>query len=71
MVLKTFNVQEDTYGKFSQFCKEMGLSMSKQVQRFMERFVEEEPVARKDYLKKLEKLRKGKFIKVSNFEERY
>ena len=32
MVLKTFNVQEVVYGKFSHFCKEHGISMSKQVE---------------------------------------
>ncbi|MFH1505912.1 MAG: hypothetical protein ABIE94_02890 [archaeon] len=71
MVLKTFNVQEDTYAKFSGFCKENGISMSKQVDFFMESFVEEEPEARKEYLEKLDRIRKGKFIRVDNFAKRY
>jgi len=71
MAIKTFNVQQDTYEKFSGFCKEHGISMSKQVDMFMENFLEEEPVARKEYLKKLNRIRKGKFIRVDNFAKRY
>ncbi len=71
MVLKTFNVSEDVYARFSGFCKEQGISMSKQVELFMRSFLEEEPKAKDEYLKKLEKIRKGKFIRVNNFAERY
>tara|TARA_Y100000310_G_C20241697_1_gene604969 strand:+ start:262 stop:384 length:123 start_codon:yes stop_codon:yes gene_type:complete len=31
----------------------------------------EEPEAKKEYLEKLERVRKGKFIHVRNFSERY
>ena len=71
MVLKTFNVQEGVYKKFSHFCKEHGVSMSKQVEFFMESIIAEDPEAKKEYLEKLERIRKGKFIKVQNFAERY
>ena len=71
MVLKTFNIEEETYNKYSNQCKEFGMSMSKQVTMFMKTQVEEEPEVRKEYLKKLEKIRKGKFIRVKNFAERY
>ncbi len=71
MVLKTFNIQEDVYKKFSKFCKEHGLSMSKQIELFMRSFLEEEPKARKEYLEKLERIRKGGFIRVKSFSERY
>lgn len=71
MVLKTFNVQEAVYNKFSQFCKEYGISMSKQIELFMRSFLEEEPEAKKEYLQKLERIRKGKFIRVKNFAEKY
>ncbi|MAG19966.1 hypothetical protein CL618_00865 [archaeon] len=74
MVLKTFNVQEDTYKEFSGFCKELGISMSKQIERFMESFITEEPVAKKEYLEKLNKIRKQKTIHVGsigNFKKRY
>ena len=71
MVLKTFNVQEEVYSKFSSFCKEHGVSMSKQVEMFMESIIEEEPEARKEYLEKLNRIRKGRFIRVSSFSERY
>ncbi|HIH13774.1 MAG TPA: hypothetical protein HA224_00795 [Nanoarchaeota archaeon] len=71
MVLKTFNVQEAVYEQFSRFCKSRGMSMSKQVEMFMESLVEEEPEAKKEYLEKLERIRKGKFIKVVSFAERY
>ena len=64
MVIKTFNVSEDIYVKFSEYCKELGLSMSKQVDMFMRSQVEDEPEVRKEYLEKLEKIRKGKFVKV-------
>ena len=71
MVLKTFNVDEGIHAKFSQFCKEHWISMSRQVQLFMESQVEDEPEAKKEYLEKLERIRKGRFIKVKSFAERY
>ncbi len=67
MVLKTFNVQEEIYKKFSHYCKGYGISMSKQIELFMELFVAEEPEAKKEYLEKLERIRKGRFIRVDNF----
>ncbi|MBN2458844.1 hypothetical protein JXB28_01040 [Candidatus Woesearchaeota archaeon] len=66
MALKTFNVEEAVYSKFSKFCKENGISMSKQVELFMRSYMAEEPQVRREYLDKLEKIRKGKFIKVSS-----
>jgi len=69
MVLKTFNLNEETYRKFSEFCKEHGISMSKQVNIFIDSQMEEEPEVRKSYLKKLEKIRKGKFIRVNDLDE--
>lgn len=69
MVLKTFNVQAEVYDKFSRCCKSVGMSMSKQIELFMERFIEEEPVARKEYLEKLEKIRRGKFTRVGTIED--
>ena len=71
MVIKSFNVQEDIYDKFSRFCNERGLSMSKQVSMFMQSIIEVEPEARKEYLDKLEEIRKGSFIKVKSFAKRY
>ena len=71
MVLKTFNVEEDTYFKFSALCKEHGISMSRQIQMFMESIVSKEPEAKKEYLEKLDNIRKGKFIHVADFSERY
>lgn len=71
MVLKTFNVQEETYKIFSRFCKEHGISMSKQIELFMRSIIEEEPEVKQEYLKKLKRIRKGKFIHVKNFTERY
>ena len=71
MVLKTFNVQEDVYNKFSRFCKELGISMSKQIEFFMESFIEKEPKAKKEYLEKLEKIRKGKFIKIKSIADEF
>ena len=71
MVLKTFNVQEMVYSKFSRFCKENGISMSKQVEIFMRSMVEEDPKVKKEYLERLERIRKGKFIKINSFADRY
>ncbi len=71
MVLKTFNLQEEAYRKFSNFCKEHGMSMSKQIEMFIESMMEEDPEAKEEYLKKLERIRKGKFIRIESFAERY
>lgn len=69
MVIKTFNVSEDTYNKFSNFCKENGISMSKQIDFFMKSIVEKEPKVKKEYLDKLEKIRKGTFLKIGSLED--
>ncbi|MEK6920614.1 MAG: hypothetical protein AABX82_01925 [Nanoarchaeota archaeon] len=71
MALKTFSVEEAVYKKFSEFCKGHGVSMSKQVELFMQSIVEEDPKAKQEYLEKLERIRNGRFIRVSNFAERY
>ncbi|MBI2664592.1 hypothetical protein HYX10_04600 [Candidatus Woesearchaeota archaeon] len=71
MALKTFNVQEEVYKKFSDFCKGHGVSMSKQVEMFMESMLEEKAEAKQEYLEKLERIRKGKFIRIKSFTDRY
>lgn len=71
MALKTFNIDQGVYARFSGFCRENGISMSKQVEIFMAAQVEDEPTARAEYLKKLDRLRKGKFITVNSFAKRY
>jgi len=45
--------------------------MSKQIEMFMESMVEEEPEAKREYLEKLNRIRKGNSVSVSNFAERY
>ncbi|MBM3247696.1 hypothetical protein FJZ17_04120 [Candidatus Pacearchaeota archaeon] len=69
MVLKTFNLEEETYDKFSEFCKANGISMSKQINIFINAQIAEEPKVREEYLKKLEIIRKGKFTKIGNIED--
>ncbi|MDP4012440.1 MAG: hypothetical protein Q8R00_02435 [Candidatus Nanoarchaeia archaeon] len=70
MVLKTFNVEEEVYAKFSKFCKEHGISMSKQVEIFMKSQMEDEDLeVRPEYLKKLERIRKGKYHKFNTVAE--
>ena len=71
MVLKTFNLDEEVYKKFADFCKEHGLSMSKQINIFIETQIEEDPEVKESYLRKLQKISKGKFIKVDDFSKRY
>jgi len=69
VVLKTFNVGDEAYRKFSLFCKENGLSMSRQIDIFINAQVEETPKVREEYLRKLEIISKGKFISVGTFED--
>jgi len=69
MVLKTFNLEEDVYKKFSDFCKANGISMSKQINIFINAQVAEEPKVREEYLRKLDLIRKGRFIKYSSVDE--
>lgn len=61
MAIKTFNVDEETYNKFSEYCKSSGISMSKQINNFMKTMTEDEPKVRQEYLEKLERIRKGKY----------
>ena len=69
MVIKTFNVDERKYKLFAEYCKANGLSMSKQVEFFISAQIAEDPKVRKEYLDKLERIRKGNFIKIGNFED--
>ncbi len=39
MTLKTFNLNEEIYNKYSGHCKKHGISMSKQVEKFIAREV--------------------------------
>jgi len=69
MVIKTFNLEEDVYRKFSDFCKENGLSMSKQINIFIKAQIEIEPKVREKYLQKLDTIRKGRFIKIGSIDD--
>ena len=71
MVIKTFNLTQDVYEKFLQFCKTNGISMSKQIEMFMKSRVEEKEEVREEYLQKLEDIRRGKFIRVDDFAKQY
>ena len=71
MVIKTFNIEESVYEKFLRFCKDNGISMSKQIEMFMKSRVDDKEEVREEYLQKLEEIRRGKFIRVDNFAERY
>ncbi len=35
MAIKTFNVDEEVYKQFSEYCKKQGISMSKRVEHFL------------------------------------
>ena len=71
MALKTFNIDEEAYKKFSGFCKENGISMSKQIEMFIQSQMAENQKVREEYLMKLETIRKGRFVKVNDFKKRY
>jgi len=71
MALKTFNISQAIYEKYSSFCKRFGISMSKQIELFMASQVEKNREVRAEYLERLERIRKGKFISVKSFSERY
>jgi len=69
MVLKTFNLDNETYSKFSEYCKKRGLSMSKQVDIFIKLQLADKEEVRKEYLNELDKIRKGSFIKVEDIDD--
>ncbi|MCF7872001.1 hypothetical protein K9L97_03110 [Candidatus Woesearchaeota archaeon] len=71
MAIKTFNVDEETYRKFSEYCKSSGISMSKQINNFMKTMTEDEREVREEYLERLERIRKGKYIKVKDLEKHF
>ena len=74
MVLKTFSVQEVVYNQFHEFCKSRGMSMSKQIEIFMESMIERDPKTKEEYLERLDKIRKQKSIQIgtlNDLKERY
>lgn len=40
MALKTFNIDAEVYEKFSQECREKGMSMSKKIENFIKKELE-------------------------------
>ncbi|HRZ85595.1 MAG TPA: hypothetical protein P5277_02335 [Candidatus Paceibacterota bacterium] len=71
MVLKTFNLDEEVYRKFSEFCRSNGISMSKQIEMFIQSQMSDDPKVREEYLMKLDLIRKGRFVKVDDFKKKY
>lgn len=74
MVLKTFNLDDETYRKFSEFCRQNGISMSKQIDIFIKSQLEVKPKVREEYLRKLDRIRQGRFISIGgidDFKKRY
>ena len=41
MALKTFNLDEEIYKQYSKHCKENGISMSKRIENFISREIDE------------------------------
>jgi hypothetical protein len=66
MVLKTFNIEEEVYEKFAKYCKENGISMSKQITLFIKSQIESEKEVRDGHMKKLEAVHRNNFIKPEN-----
>ena len=74
MVLRSFNVNEEAYKVYSKRCKELGISMSKQIDNFIKAQVEDEPEPKKEYMERLETIRKQKTIHIGtakDFKKRY
>ena len=66
MALKTFNVDSEIHKKFSTYCKDHGISMSKQIETFMRAQIEENPELKKEHKDKLERMEKVAEKKQSN-----
>ena len=48
MAIKTFNIDEQTYAKFLAFCRDKGVSMSKQLEMFMKIQIKEKKFLMKE-----------------------
>ncbi len=75
MVLKTFNLNEDAYKEFSEFCKKHGISMSKQINIFIQSQIEDKPKIKNEYLNRLNRISKERhsktFSSMKDFEEHF
>ena len=69
MAIKTFNIDKEVHKRFSGYCKEHGMSRSKQVELFMRCQVAKDDDERNTCLNKLEKLRKGGHVKIEDFAD--
>ena len=58
MALKTFNLNEEIYKEFSDYCKKEGISMSKKIENFIREEIEQ--------LKSGGKLKVKRFVKEIN-----
>ncbi len=64
MVLKTFNLNEEIYKKFSEYCKKQGISMSKKVENFIRAELERLKIGINiiEKAEKVEKIETGKKV---------
>lgn len=69
MSIKSFNVEDDTYKRFSEYCKDSGISMSKQIEFFMKSVIEDEPEVKQEYIDKINRIRKQKSIHIGGLED--
>ena len=69
MTIKTFNLDDKVYKKYSKFCKENGINMSKQIEFFICSQLAENAKTRNKYLDKIKAVRKGKFTDENFIEE--
>lgn len=56
MAIKTFNVDAEVHRQFASFCREHGISMSRQIEMFMQHQLEANPVTKKEHAEKLERM---------------
>ena len=69
MAIKTFSIDDKIYKKYSKFCKENGINMSKQIEFFISSQLAENSKNRNKYLDKIKAVRKGKFVDENFIQE--
>ena len=68
MAIKTFNIDAGIHRRFSDFCKEYGISMSRQIEMFMLHQLEENPARKREHAEKLERMSRGSARKEASFD---
>ncbi|KYC53699.1 MAG: hypothetical protein AMQ74_00318 [Candidatus Methanofastidiosum methylothiophilum] len=65
----SLNINNKLFHKFEIFCEEHGTTADDEIESFIRSILDDDVEITEEYQRKLDTIRKGKFIRVNNFAE--